>query len=230
MKRILIILGIYGLCGIAYAQVGTWEVQIKNIGGAKETGTGYFTVNGNGTVSGYSLTTLTYGVATYSGTWSTGAKGSILVVFSESLNGQDATGTIVGKFSTKSLKGKATFDNGRTYSFNGKPLSTMLDPSGNWAGTVKEARQTVVESFTVTPNADFSGIYDFSGLVGGSLTASGQVVVASNGAVSGYSITDTGGGGLAATISGKANFVRGTLTTKGVDQNGVKLTGKFFKQ
>ena len=121
MKRILIILGIYGLCGIAYAQVGTWEVQIKNIGGANETGTGYFTINGNGTVSGYSLTTLTFGVPTYSGTWSTGAKGEILVMFSESLNGQNATGTFVGKFNTKSLKGKATFGNGVNINFPSAP-------------------------------------------------------------------------------------------------------------
>jgi len=226
MKRILIILGIYGLCGIAYAQVGTWEVQIKNIGGANETGTGYFTINGNGTVSGYSLTTLTFGVPTYSGTWSTGAKGEILVMFSESLNGQNATGTFVGKFSTKSLKGKATFENGVRYSFNGEPLSTILDAAGNWTGTVKESGETVVESFAVTSNPDFAGIFDVSGLIGGSVIATGQVVTASNGTVSGYSIE----GSVENTISGKANLSRGTLTTKGVDQNGNKFTGKFFKQ
>ena len=229
MKRVLIILAACLVCGITNAQVGSWEIQIRRTHGVNETGTGYITINGDGTVLGYSLTTLTFGVATYSGTWSIGAKDTILVMFTEALNGQSAPGTIVGKFSTKSLRGKATFGDGRTYTFNGKPLALMLDASGNWAGTVREAGQTVVESFTATANPDFSGVFDFSGLVGGSLTATGQVIVASSGVVSGYSLTETGGG-LLATISGRVNPTSGTLTIRGVDQNGVKLTGKFLKQ
>jgi hypothetical protein len=239
MKRILIVLAICGLCGITDAQVGSWEVQIKNIGGLKETGIGYITLNGDATFSGYSLTTLSLGIATYSGTWSTGDrtwsaadKGSILIVFSQSLNGQTADGMLFGKLSSnsqiKSLKVKATFDSGRSYSFKAKRVSSMPDISGNWTGTVKQAGQTVVESFTATSNPNFAGVFDFSGQIGGSLTGTGQVIVASNGAVSGYSITETGGG-LAATISGKVNPSNGSLTTKGIDENGIELTGKFFK-
>jgi hypothetical protein len=229
MKLIFITLAAYLICGITNAQVGSWEIQIKRTDGVNETGTGYITVNGNGTVSGYSLTTLTFGVATYSGTWSIGGKGTILVMFTESLDGQTAPGTIVGKFNTKSLKGKTTFDDGRKYAFNGKPQTVMLDVSGNWVGTVKESGSTVMESFTATSNPDFSGVFDFSGLIGGSLAATGQVIVASSGAVSGYSVTETDGG-VEANISGKANPAKETLTTKGVDQSGDKLTGKFFKQ
>ena len=130
MKGISILCGLLVISEVATAQVGSWEVQIKRTGGVKEVGTGFITIKDDGTVTGYSLTTLTFGVATYAGTWSTGGRGSILVMFTETLGGQDVGGSVVGKFNDKSLKGTATFDNGVVYKFSGKPLGQL--PGCKW--------------------------------------------------------------------------------------------------
>jgi hypothetical protein len=45
-------------CRTATAQVGTWQVQITRVGSTKETGIGYVTLSEDGSVTGYSITTL----------------------------------------------------------------------------------------------------------------------------------------------------------------------------
>src|SRR5438132_11578017 len=86
-----------------WAQVGTWEITIKRKGSPKETGTAWFTLNPDGTSTGYALTTLTFDVATYAGTWSL-QNGAVVGSVTETLGSQQFQLSLYGKVSTRSYK------------------------------------------------------------------------------------------------------------------------------
>ena len=92
----------------AMAQVGTWQVQFKNIGGQKQTGFGYMTFNSNGSMTGYNLTSLLLGVGAMTGTWSV-ADSTITVSFTEGVDGQSETGTILAKVSSHRFAAMPSF-------------------------------------------------------------------------------------------------------------------------
>lgn len=211
-------------CRAATAQV--WQMQITRVGSTKETGIGYMTLSEDGSVTGYSITTLTLSVPTYVGSWSSGAHHALTMTLTETLEGQRYAGEFSGKFSSKSITGTAVFENGVTYKLKGVPARRVFDVSGNWVGTVKQSGQTAPESFNAVANTNFSRVFDFSGTVNGSLPATGQVIIASSGAVVGYSVDSAGSGGF----TGKLNVSKGSLSIKGIDQNGVKESGKFTRE
>ena len=228
MKCRILMAGLALFCTIANAQVGTWQVTINRVGGVKETGIGSVTFNFDGTLSGYSLTTLTFGIATYSGTWSIDSHNALIATFTETLNGQTFSGSTGGKLSSKSFAGTVTA-NGVSYKIKGIPAVGLPDGTGNWVGTVKQGGQTAVESFTAISNTNFPGINDVSGLINGSLVFTGQAAATPKGQLVGYSDTDVNGG-ILANFTGKLNAVKGTFTIKGIDENGVVLSGKFSRQ
>jgi hypothetical protein len=216
--------------GSTPALVNRWQIKIQRTDGTKETGLDYVTFNGDGTVAGYSLTTSTFGVATYSGSWTATSAKTFMASFTETLDGQSLGGTIQGKFSPKSISGKILFDNGATGKISGSAASGVPDASGNWAGTAKESGQTAPEAYVVSANRNFAGVFDITGTVNGSLPATGQVIVGANGAVVGYGVTQLSNGGTLRTgFTGRFNASKGTLSTQGVDENGVKVVGKFAR-
>src|SRR5437867_3504711 len=159
MKQTGWLAGLILSCNLATAQVGTWQVTLKRAAGFKETGFAYVTINPNGTSSGYALTTDTFGVATYSGMWTSDGQGNISSSFTEELRGQQFSGALQAKFTATSIRGAAVI-NGVLYKFKGKPALPVPDFSGNWYGTVTQRGFTAVENFTGTQNQDFPGIFD----------------------------------------------------------------------
>ena len=232
MKLHVLVCGICLMGNLASAQVGNWQVQIQETNGSKGKGFGYLSVNQDGTMVGYSLTTSTFGVVIFGGNWSTQKK-KISGSFTEALGNQEISGTFNGTFSAKSFSVKVLLDDGSTSTLSGKPAGTIPRFTGTYSGTVKQSNMSirVPETFTATANPYFPGVCDFSGTVNGALSASGQSILGPNGTVFGYAVTDQGGGGTVASVfTGKYVPASGALTTTGVDEYGVKVSGKFTRQ
>ena len=232
MKLRVLVCGICLVGSLASAQVGNWQVQIQETNGARGKGFGYLQVKQDGTMVGYSLTTTTYGVVTFGGNWSIQSK-KISGTFTESLDGQEISGTFKGTFTAKSFSVKVLLDDGSTSTLSGKPVVSVPNASGTFSGSVKQSnmKSSIPETFTASANADYPGVLDFSGTVNGALPANGQVLLEPNGIVFGYGVTDLGNGGTAVTaFTGKYTPRTGVLTTTGVDAYGVRITGKFTRQ
>jgi hypothetical protein len=224
MKRITAVLGLLFSIHTAFGQTGLWQLTLTSRG-TKETGTGFVQINDGGTFTGYSLTTLTFGVATFNGTWAASGKNVISLAFTESLNGTEMTASFYGKYSAKSLSGTITYQNGATGKVKGIPAGSLPSPVGSWSGVAKQNHENVPETFNVTQDPTYRAVFDISGLLANQYTATGQVIVTSQGKVTGYSITQPGGANLAAYFTG--TIKNNTLTTKGAGTDGTKISGKF---
>jgi hypothetical protein len=136
------------------------------------------------------------------------------------------------KFTATSIKG-TVISNGVIYKIKGTPAMPVPNFGGNWVGTVKQSGFTVAESFTALANPQYPGIFDFSGTIfspNGALDAFGQVAVDPKGKAVGYSVTEINAfTDVLAYFTGKYNPSTGTTTVKGIDENGVKLVGKFHR-
>jgi hypothetical protein len=244
-------------CRAATAQVGTWQMQITRVGSTKETGIGYVTLSEDGSVTGYAITTLTYSVPTFVGSWSSGAHEALTMTFTETVLGQGSAGEFSGKFSSKSITGTAVFENGVTYKLKGVPAQSVADASGNWSGTVREEAtrelsRSFTNAFSAVTNSQFQNVFDLSGLDffdEEGVYKTGQVVIAFNGNVVGYQVDAEdprlGSNSFArAYFTGHYNASKGTLTMKALGSIGeelpgelplpgssnVKATGKFQKE
>ena len=138
MKLRVLVCGICLVGSLASAQVGNWQVQIQETNGARGKGFGYLQVKQDGTMVGYSLTTTTYGVVTFGGNWSIQSK-KISGTFTESLDGQEISGTFKGTFTAKSFSVKVLLDDGSTSTLSGKPVVSVPNASGTFSGSVKQS-------------------------------------------------------------------------------------------
>lgn len=220
-----------GLCLIgstAFGQVGTWQVQFKNIGGQKQTAFGYLTFNSDGSMTGYNMTTLLLAVGAVTGNWSV-ADNVLTANFTEGADGQSETATLTAKFTSKSMKGQAFFQDGSRFSLRAIPGTPTTPPTGTFSGLVKSGRTVESETFTTTADSTFPGVSDTTGTVNGEMLQ-GQAIAEPNGTIIGYGIVSSGGATLGTAFIGKYNARTGKLTSKGIDQDGDKVSGVFQKE
>jgi hypothetical protein len=193
MKTIAI-LGLLLACGqVASAQVGVWQLTLSRTDGVDETGLAYFTLNGDGTMSGYSLTTLSYTLTTYSGSWSTADNDTLLITLARTQLGVTLVGTVSAKFSAKKITGTITFPNALTYKFKGIPAVATFNSSVTYSGTLRQGSENILVDFNLSPNFAHPNVYNVAGTVGVIAPFSGQFLVTPTGRFFGYTITDLAG-------------------------------------
>lgn len=220
-----------GLCLIGttvLGQVGTWQAQFKGIG-QKAIGFGYMTFNSDGSMTGYNMATGLFGVGAMTGTWSV-ADSVITVSFTEGTEGQSETGTIVAKLKATSMRGTTYFQDGSRYSLRAAPGTPTTPGTGTFSGLVKSGHTVESETFTSTADSTFPGVSDTVGTVNGE-AGYGQAIEEPNGIIIGYGIVEIGvDETLGTAFTGKYNARTGKLTTKGVDQDGDKVSSVFQKE
>ncbi|MCG3150281.1 MAG: hypothetical protein PCFJNLEI_03762 [Verrucomicrobiae bacterium] len=232
--KIALVLSLLLIDTLALAQTQIWQVAIKSTDGIKETGFGYITmtpwmINNRTNLTGYVLTSRTFGVATIRG--SAHISGNVFEGEAvESLNNQTSNLQITGKEKPSGIELEVhNTSDGRTFKVRGTPATALLDFSGNWSGIVKQDGLQFSEHFTATPS-EFYGIYNIVGEIsvyGGMLPASGQLITDNKGNLAGYTFTEIQN--VLTSLTGKWNAKKQTAKVKGLTDQGSKLTGAFDK-
>ena len=214
----------------ARSPIGSWELSIARIGpSAKENGTVFLTFNADHTLVGYGLTTTTFRVGTFSGTWSNSAAGRFEADYTEDLSGD----LFDGKFSGRATTGKRLEMNSvgllGTFKLKGVPTQSLPDISGSW---ISSSTQTLTRSHSIE-TCQFTNLTQFPGVVGisGSGTnanrpfaVSGMAIVTAKGKVTVFKVDDFGGSDIAFDeFSGNFRQQKQTMTFRGNDTDGLTV-------
>jgi len=151
--------------------VGDWECAVSGA----DSGTAYLRFNDDNTVEGYALTKFSYGVTTYSGTWSESAGkiiGNTMLTTGES--SVEATFTLTAK-TNKSISGTIT-GAGKKYNFKGIKLNleNLSVLPGMFTGTQKQSGYNGINNFQIT-ETEYPGLFTVEGTVSGAGFSYGYV-------------------------------------------------------
>jgi hypothetical protein len=164
----------------SHSPVGTWQMTIS--GGNQ--GIAFLTFNSDYSMTGYGMNLGTYGLFAFTGTWTIDAKGNTAGTYTEYLGGESFQGSFAGKATNgKTLVGKSTGNNG-TATLSGTPATTTPDISGNWVAYITQDKITIPDFVTLTPDANYPGVFVLSGNGSGpdgAFTLSGGVIISSKG-------------------------------------------------
>ena len=202
--------------------VGDWECVVSGT----DKGTSYLRFNSDNSVEGYALTNYSYGVTTYSGTWSLSAGkiiGSATLTTDE--GSVEATFTLTAK-ANKSISGTIT-GAGKKYNFKGIQLNlgNLSALPGLFSGTQKQRGYNGTNTFEITAT-EFPGLFTVEGTVSGTgftYDYEGYAIIDSKKNIVVYIETDQGdqsslmgkfkadGSG---TVSGKMRNINSTISLK----------------
>jgi hypothetical protein len=213
----------------SHSPVGTWEVTL----GGGNRGNMFITFSNDFTVTGYGMTLQSFGPFTIQGTWTIDAKGNIVGLYTEYVNGQSFDGTFKGRaLAGKRLTGRTVAANG-TSALTAIPALITPDISGNWIAYVTERQTTVPEFITVTPLPNFPGTFTFTGDgagPSGAFTVSGLALVTSKAKVVVYGESDFSDGTRAFTsATGNFNLRRQTGSLTGITDQGIHLRTRITR-
>ena len=220
--------GIAGSTPISNSVItNAWQLALAGTSsGLKDTGTAFIAFNGDGSYTGYGLSTLSTGMFTFSGTWALGVSGTITGTFNKSP--QLVSGIVTGKASTKQVALSVAASNG-TYKLNGKPVSmgNLPDFSGSWSVTLKTPHTNIVDSISITSTRGYPGLFEIVGGTNDIYGLSGQALETATGGLTMY--IDSTSLGDAAALIGKFNLVSQTASLSGKDQNKNGVTMKLTR-
>lgn len=214
----------------ARSPIGNWELSIVRTGpGAEESGTVFLTFNADHTLTGYGLTTSTFTVATFSGTWSNSAAGRFEADYTEEVFGN----LLDGEFSGRATNGKRLEMNSvgvlGTFKLKGVPIQPLPDISGSWVSSVTQplTRNHSLEACEFTNLTQFPGVV---GIVGSgtndnrSFAVSGMAIVTAKGKVSAFKVNDFGGPKITFdALTGKFRQEKHAITLRGNDTDGLTV-------
>ncbi|MCW1884746.1 hypothetical protein OKA04_08400 [Luteolibacter flavescens] len=202
--------------------VGTWEVTLT---GADQ-GTAYVTFEDDNEFSGYGLSRNSLGLFTLSGTWTVDAAGKLTGNYTETINGDEITGTLTGKVAAKKITGSIASTIG-SFKFNAKREVPTQSISGVWTGATAVGKVRMAEFYQITPSA-FPHLYEISGegtsLLTGSYSISGVALVGSKGKIrlAAVSIPDEDEPSFSS-LTGTVNVNRKQNVLKGTHSSGLPI-------
>jgi hypothetical protein len=209
--------------------LGTWAVTI----GGGDKGIAYLNFDGNCSFSGYGITLGRTNLLTFSGAWNvTNAKGKLEGNFDESANGSNVfSATLSGSVrGSTSLSARAT-GNMKTgvLRLSGAPALAPPDLSGQWTGTVIQAKSKLAEKYTISSTCS-TGMFDVAGS-GSGYTLSGEFIVTAKDAVNALIVADYDASGqIVRSLSGKFSSTKQSISLSGIDSHGSKVRIHIVKQ
>jgi hypothetical protein len=168
--------------------VGTWEV---NLAGADQ-GIAYVTFEDDHDFTAYGMSSRSDGIFTLSGTWSVDEKGRLSGSYTETIGGENVTGTINGKVTARKLSGRITATNG-DFKFSGTPEKATQDLSGSWTGTAALGKLRIPELYQISATGT-PHLYQIGGFgaspTGGEFEISGLALAGSKGRVRIFALSE----------------------------------------
>jgi len=204
-------------CGTAFSRpssspVGTWEVTITRPNSSPlEKGTVFLTFSNDNTFTAYGMTTGTFTVFKWSGTWNVNASGKLVADYIENIFDAQLDGHFEGRaLNGKRLHLKVAGLDGR-FDINGKPADGIPDFGGSWNGTLRHSigqppieggdpkpPMLTTETFQFTPSNEFPGVFDLVGNGSGpegTFGVTGVAILNSKGKITAFTFNDLNSGG-----------------------------------
>jgi PKD repeat protein len=203
--------------GAKNSPLGSWEVTVSGV----DKGAQFLTFNDDFTASGFGIRLKKFGLDDVSGDWIFNPKGQVTGPFLEqTLGATNWSGTLLGTVkSLKSVSGTVPTAALGSFRWKGIPATTFRDLSGTWTGAVTVARATTAASYLLRPNANDSGVFDIATSAAPGAVV-GQLLITSLNKIYGYLAI----GGKQATMSGSFNLKKSTMSLKGTDNTGDKVS------
>jgi PKD repeat protein len=203
--------------GVKNSPLGSWEFTISGA----DKGTQVLTFNDDFSANGFGIRLKNFGLGDVSGHWALSSKGQLTGPFVEqTLGATNWSGTLSG--TVKSLKSiTATVPTAALGSFRWKGITatTFRDLSGTWTGSVTVVKTTTAVSYLLSPDTNDSGVFNIATSAAPN-TGVGQLLITSLNKVYGYVAI----GSKQVTMSGSFNLKKSTMSLKGTDNTGEKVS------
>jgi PKD repeat protein len=203
--------------GAKNSPLGSWEVAVSGA----DKGTQVLTFNDDFSASGFGIRLKKFGLDDVSGRWNFNPKGQVAGPFIEqTLGATNWSGTLLGAVkSLKSISGTVPTAASGSFHWKGITATTFRDLSGTWTGAVTVVKTTTAASYLLSPNATDSGVFDIATSAAPG-TVVGQLLITSLNRIYGYISI----GGKQVTMSGSFNLKKSTMSLKGTDNTGEKVS------